>query len=154
MPLPPFLSRGYVVSLLLTLLMAGQSLLTQHLSGIDVQGLILMDVAAALLLALLCNRGLLRAISLLQSLFSLFCLSYASCMGMPPTLAAVLHGSKQILGWICAGCTAISMLPPWAFCHSSLLRSGSFAATFPATGGAGRPSCRPAFCWRRNATPA
>ncbi len=36
--------------------------------------------------------------SLLQSLFSLFCLSYASCMGMPPTLAAVIHGSKQILG--------------------------------------------------------
>lgn len=97
MRLPASLS-GSVVSLLLTLLMAGQSLLTQHLSGIDVQGLILMDVAAALLLVLLCNRGLLRAMSLLQSLFSLFCLSYASCMGMPPTLAAVLHGSKQILG--------------------------------------------------------
>lgn len=97
MRLPASLS-GSVVSLLLTLTMAGQSLLTQHLSGIDMQGLILMDIAAALLLVLLCSRGLLRAMSLLQSLFSLFCLSYASCMGMPPTLAAVLHGSKQILG--------------------------------------------------------
>ena len=53
MRLPASLS-GSVVSLLLTLTMAGQSLLTQHLSGIDMQGLILMDIAAALLLVLLC----------------------------------------------------------------------------------------------------
>lgn len=96
LPAPPL--SAHLAAAALTLLMAGQSLLTQHLSGVDIRGLILTDLAASLLLVLMCGTGLLRLVSLLQGLFSLFCLSYAASMGMPPTLAAVLNGSRQIVG--------------------------------------------------------
>ncbi|WP_337397664.1 hypothetical protein [Desulfovibrio sp.] len=78
--------------------MAGQSLTTQYLSGVDIRGLVLADIAASLLLVLVCGTRFLRIVSLLQGLLSLFCLSYAASMGMPPTLAAILNGSRQIAG--------------------------------------------------------
>ncbi|WP_165068530.1 sulfatase-like hydrolase/transferase [Desulfovibrio sp. ZJ200] len=86
----------HLATLLLTLLMAGQSLLVQHLSGIDIRGLVLMDIAAALLLVMLCGRRLLRAICLLQALLSLLCLSYATVMGTPLSLTALINGSRQL----------------------------------------------------------
>lgn len=94
-PSPP---TAHWATAALTLLMTGQSLITQHLSGVDIQGLVLADMAASLLLVLACGTHFLRVVSLLQCLLSLFCLSYAASMGMPPTLAAILNGSKQIAG--------------------------------------------------------
>ena len=57
-----------------------------------------MDVAAAGVLVLICGPLLLRLLTLLQTLLSLFCVSYAASMGMPPTLAAVIKGSKHVVG--------------------------------------------------------
>lgn len=89
---------GHLSTASLALLMAGQSLTTQYLSGVDIRGLVLADIAASLLLVLICGTHFLRIVSLLQGLLSLFCLSYAASMGMPPTLAAILNGSQQISG--------------------------------------------------------
>lgn len=88
----------HLAAVALFLLMISQSLITQYLSGVKIQGLILADIAASLLLVLACGTRFLRITILLQGLFSLFCLSYASSMGMPPTLTAILNGSKQIAG--------------------------------------------------------
>lgn len=93
--IPP---SGHLRTASLALLMAGQSLTTQYLSGVDIRGLVLADIAASLLLVLVCGTRFLRIVSLLQGLLSLFCLSYAASMGMPPTLAAILNGSRQIAG--------------------------------------------------------
>lgn len=93
--IPP---SGHLSTASLALLMAGQSLTTQYLSGVDIRGLVLADIAASLLLVLVCGTRFLRIVSLLQGLLSLFCLSYAASMGMPPTLAAILNGSRQIAG--------------------------------------------------------
>ncbi len=93
--IPP---SGHLSTASLALLMAGQSLTTQYLSGVDIRGLVLADIAASLLLVLVCGTRFLRIVSLLQGLLSLFCLSYAASMGIPPTLAAILNGSRQIAG--------------------------------------------------------
>ena len=93
--IPP---SGHLSTASLALLMAGQSLTTQYLSGVDIRGLVLADIDAYLLLVLVCGTRFLRIVSLLQGLLSLFCLSYAASMGIPPTLAAILNGSRQIAG--------------------------------------------------------
>ena len=43
---------GHLSTASLALLMAGQSLTTQYLSGVDIRGLVLADIAASLLLVL------------------------------------------------------------------------------------------------------
>lgn len=114
--IPP---SAHLATTSLALLMAGQSLITQHLSGVDIQGLVLTDIAASLLLVLACGTCLLRIVSLLQGLLSLFCLSYAVSMGMPPTLAAILNGSKQIAGMDLR--SLLTYLDPAALVFLSLL---------------------------------
>lgn len=114
--IPP---SAHLATTSLALLMAGQSLITQHLSGVDIQGLVLTDIAASLLLVLACGTCLLRIVSLLQGLLSLFCLSYAASMGMPPTLAAILNGSKQIAGMDLR--SLLTYLDPAALVFLSLL---------------------------------
>lgn len=47
--IPP---SGHLSTASLALLMAGQSLTTQYLSGVDIRGLVLADIAASLLLVL------------------------------------------------------------------------------------------------------
>ncbi len=57
-----------------------------------------MDIAAAAILVLLCGPRLLRLISLAQSLFSVFCVSYAVNIGVPPNLTSIVHGFKYVTG--------------------------------------------------------
>ena len=51
--IPP---SGHLSTASLALLMAGQSLTTQYLSGVDIRGLVLADIAASLLLVTM-DRG-------------------------------------------------------------------------------------------------
>ena len=102
---------GHLSTASLALLMAGQSLTTQYLSGVDIRGLVLADIAASLLLVLICGTHFLRIVSLLQGLLSLFCLSYAASMGMPPTLPSSTAASRS-QAWIYAVCGPILIQPP------------------------------------------
>lgn len=148
--IPP---SGHLSTASLALLMAGQSLTTQYLSGVDIRGLVLADIAASLLLVLVCGTRFLRIVSLLQGLLSLFCLSYAASMGMPPTLAAILNGSRQIAGMDLR--SLWTYIDPAALVALSLLVAipGS-AVTSPVTVTAGWRSSRPALCWQRSTMPA
>lgn len=145
--IPP---SGHLSTASLALLMAGQSLTTQYLSGVDIRGLVLADIAASLLLVLVCGTRFLRIVSLLQGLLSLFCLSYAASMGMPPTLAAILNGSRQIAGMDLR--SLWTYIDPASACLSRS-NAGS-AAVSPVTVTAGWRSSRPALCWQRSTMPA
>lgn len=124
--------RPHLVTLLLALLMAGQSLLVQYLSGIDIQGLVLMDIAAALLLAMLCGRRLLRVICLLQGILSFCIINYALTMGMPPTMTATLGGAKHLGGMDMKGMLAYVHFWPSLGVAALMLASWLLSAYKPA----------------------
>lgn len=94
----PASPASHLVSLCLVLLCAGQSLAVQYLTLGQWQGFLLPDLAAACVLVLCCGPRLLRVCLLLQGLFSLFCLSYAKTLGMPPTLADLVNGTGYVAG--------------------------------------------------------
>lgn len=149
--IPP---SGHLSTASLALLMAGQSLTTQYLSGVDIRGLVLADIAASLLLVLVCGTRFLRIVSLLQGLLSLFCLSYAASMGMPPTLAAILNGSRQIAGMDLRSLWTILIQPPLSLSACLSRSNAGSAVTSPVTVTAGWRSSRPALCWQRSTMPA